>query len=86
MSDQKKQSPEQSAIDTVMMITRSLQSVEKLDKPNCILYKSRIESYLLEQGQKQIGAAFDDLLSSYPSFIDGYIEYWKYLKFRLTQK
>lgn len=26
------------------------------------------------------------MLELYPTFIDGYIEYWKYLKFRLTQK
>ena len=70
-----------------MMINKSLSQVEKLDKPNCLLYKSRIESYLLEgETSKTLGNAFLELLQMYPSFIDAYIEYWKYLKFRLTRK
>lgn len=32
----------------VIMITTSLKQVERLDKPNCMLYKCRIESYLSE--------------------------------------
>ena len=30
-----------------------------------------------------MGVAFEELLKLYPTFIDGYLEYWKYLKFRL---
>ena len=32
----------------VIMITTSLKQVERLDKPNCMLYKCRIQSYLSE--------------------------------------
>jgi len=45
-----------------------------------------MESYLLERGTKQIGCSFEELIKKYPSFIDAYIEYWKYLKHRMTQK
>ena len=46
-----------------MMINKSLSQVEKLDKPNCLLYKSRIESYLLEgETSKTLGNAFLELL------------------------
>ena len=84
---QKQQAPiDQETINTVMMINESLSKVEKLDKPNCLLQKSRIESYLLEGESRTIGKAFLELLSQYPSFIDAYIEYWKYLKFRLNHK
>ena len=57
-----------------------------LDKPRCKLYIARCESYLLEKGTENIGGAFEQLLKVYPSFIDAYIEYWKYLKFRMTHK
>lgn len=30
-----------------------------------------------------MGQAFEELLKLYPTFIDGYLEYWKYLKFRM---
>ena len=71
----------QDAQNTVIMITKSLGQIEKLDKANCLLYKSRIESYLLQDGCEP----FKRLLELYPSFIDGYLEYWKFLKFQLTR-
>ena len=51
-----------------------------------MLYQARVESYLEELGSDKLkmGSKFGELVEKYPAFIDGYIEYWKYLKFRLT--
>lgn len=73
-------------VNMVMMCTKSISGVSSLDKPRCKLYIARCESYLLEKGTEEVGKAFEQLLKLYPSFIDAYIEYWKYLKFRMTQK
>lgn len=45
-----------------------------------------MEAFLIEtpEGIENFGKAFERLLESFPTFIDGYIHYWKYLKFRLT--
>jgi len=45
-----------------------------------------MEGYLIETNQdtENYGIAFEKLLEQYPTFIDGYIYYWQYLKFRLT--
>jgi len=45
-----------------LSITASLSGIEKLDRPNCILYKSRITSYLLEGESETYGKAFEELL------------------------
>lgn len=52
------------------------------------MYRARVESYLEELGNDKLkmGDKFEELVSAFPAFIDGYIEYWKYLKFRLTVK
>lgn len=31
------------------------------------------------------GVVFEELIDEYPSFIDAYLQLWKYLKFRLGQ-
>lgn len=68
------------------MITNSLKQVERLDKPNCLLYKAKIQAYLSESlTSNQWGSPFEEVVKEYPSFIDGYLQFWKYLKFRLTQ-
>ena len=69
----------------MLMITSSLKQIEEIDRPNCLLFQSKIKSYLCEKDTTYIGKYFEELLKYYPSFIDGYIEYWKYLKFKLTQ-
>ena len=45
-----------------------------------------MESYLLEAETVRVGSAYEEFLQEYPRFIDGYIQYWKYLKFRLTER
>ena len=44
-----------------------------------------MEGYLMESDHQteDYGLAFQRLLEIYPTFIDGYIHYWQYLKFRM---
>ena len=66
---------------------RSMQNMEKIDQPNSLLLQARMEAYLIEKPeQNEIGAAFERLIQQFPTFIDGYIEFWHYLKYRLTQQ
>jgi len=66
---------------------KSMQNMERIDRPNSLLFQARMEAYLIEQPAATVifGKAFEKLLELYPTFIDGYIHYWHYLKFRLTQ-
>ena len=65
----------------------SMQKIEKIDKPNSLLFQARMDAYLIEapaggaetSNQTEPGAAFERLLELFPTFIDGYIHYWKYL-------
>ena len=45
-----------------------------------------MEAYLIESPEmtENFGESFERLLEVYPTFIDGYIHFWRYLKFRLT--
>jgi len=65
----------------------SISRMEELDKPNSLLLKARMEAYLIEDVNetKNFGQAYENLVNEFPSFIDAYVHYWKYLKFRLTQ-
>ena len=65
----------------------TISKLEKVDRPNLLLFKARMQAYLVESVDttEQFGKHFEDLLEDYPSFIDGYIAFWKYLKFRLVQ-
>lgn len=77
---------DQARRDKVKEYMRSMQNLEKIDRPNSLLFQARMESYLIESNQdtEDYGQAFQRLLEQYPTFIDGYIHYWKYLKFRMT--
>lgn len=67
--------------NTVLMIAQSLKQIEKLDRPNCMLYNCRVQSYLSGAPDSSL---FDQLITSLPSFIDGYIEFWKFLRYLKT--
>ena len=73
--------------DMVTEYLTSINKLEKIDRPNSLLFKARMQAYLVENidTTTQFGKAFEELLEEYPSFIDGYIHYWKYLKHRLVQ-
>ena len=72
--------------DTITEYLTSINKLEKIDRPNSLLFKARMQAYLVETiDTTQFGKAFDELLEQYPSFIDGYIHFWKYLKHRLVQ-
>lgn len=63
----------------------SMEKMGKIDKPNSLLFQARMESYLIEtENSENFGQAFATLIEQYPTFIDGYINYWHYLKYRLT--
>ena len=65
---------------------KSMQHMEKIDQPNSLLLQARMEAYLIETPQNEnYGEAFERLIQQFPTFIDGYIEFWHYLKYRLTQ-
>jgi hypothetical protein len=66
---------------------QTIKGMEVIDKPNCMLFIARLEAYLIENivQTQQFGASFERLVEEYPSFIDAYVHYWKYLKFRLIQ-
>lgn len=61
--------------------------IETLDKPNSLLFQAKLKSYLVETPEEKngFGLAFEELIAEYPTFIDVYLQYWKYLKFRLGQ-
>lgn len=61
--------------------------IETLDKPNSLLFQAKLKSYLVETPEERngFGHAFEALIKEYPTFIDVYLQYWKYLKFRLGQ-
>ena len=74
-------------INMVKEYISSISRMEELDKPNSLLLKARMEAYLIEDVNEteNFGQAYEDLVTEFPSFIDAYVHYWKYLKFRLTQ-
>lgn len=79
------QPSEQAKKDQVREYMQSMQHMEKIDKPNSMLFQARMEAYLIETGEDEnYGKAFEVLLDQFPTFIDGYINYWHYLKYRLT--
>ena len=51
---------------------------EKVDGPSSILLKSHIYAYNLNE-EKLAQSCFDELITKYPQFINGYLEYWEYL-------
>lgn len=69
--------------------------IERLDRPNALLLKARMDAYLIESvlqvgrstatNPLEFGRRFEELIKEFPSFIDGYIHYWKYLKFRIQE-
>ena len=62
-----------------------MKKMGKIDQPNSLLFQARMEAYLLEnETSENFGKAFDTLIEEYPTFIDGYINYWHYLKYRLS--
>ena len=49
--------------------------------------QARMEAYLIETpetSEDRYGEAFERLIQQFPTFIDGYLEFWHYLKYRLT--
>lgn len=81
---------EQTRKNMVREYMSSMQKIEKIDMPNSLLFQARMEAYLIESSSKvdetETGQAFERLLEQFPTFIDGYIHYWKYLKFRMSQQ
>ena len=73
--------------DRVTEYLTTIDKLEKVDRPNLLLFKARMQGYLVENVDttEHYGRHFEELLEEYPSFIDGYIHFWKYLKFRLVQ-
>mmetsp|Transcript_7731 Transcript_7731/g.9294 ORF Transcript_7731/g.9294 Transcript_7731/m.9294 type:complete len:166 (+) Transcript_7731:1400-1897(+) len=65
---------------------RNIKMMERIDKPNSLLFQARLEAYLIESesDSDNFGVAFKRLLEQFPTFIDGYIHHWHYLKWRLT--
>lgn len=63
----------------------TLKAIEALDRPNSLLFQARLKAYLVEtpEESKGFGKAFEELINEFPTFIDAYLQYWKYLKFRL---
>ena len=69
--------------------------IERLDRPNALLLKARMDAYLIESVEQvgrstasnpfEFGRRFEELIKEFPSFIDSYIHYWKYLKFRIQE-
>ena len=45
-----------------------------------------MQAYLIESpdSNESYGETFERLIQEFPTFIDGYIEFWHYLKYRLT--
>ena len=52
---------------------------EKVDGPSSLLLKSHIYAYNLSN-EKLAQSCFEELISKYPQFINGYLEYWQYLR------
>ena len=73
--------------DQITEYLTSISKLEKIDRPNSLLFKARMQAYLVENidTTEHFGRAFEELLEEFPSFIDGYIHFWKYLKHRLCQ-
>lgn len=66
-----------------------MQNMEKIDRPNSLLVQARMDAYLIETpetSEDNYGESFERLIQLFPTFIDGYIEFWHYLKYRLTQQ
>ena len=72
--------------DMVKEYARNIQMMERIDKPNSLLFQARLEAYLVESvdHSEQFGVAFKRMIEQYTTFIDGYIHHWHYLKWRLT--
>jgi len=51
---------------------------QKIDGPSSLLLKSLLYAYTLKDGPKA-QACFRELVTTYPTMINGYIEYWQYL-------
>ena len=78
--------PEQARKDLVKSYVQSIKMMERIDRPNSMLFQARLDGYVVEaSGQSQdYGESFSELLDAYPTFIDGYIHHWHYLKWRLA--
>lgn len=83
---QKTNIPAQALKDKIKEYMKSMQNMEKIDLPNSLLLQARMEAYLIESDSSgSFGEAFERLIQQFPTFIDGYIEFWHYLKYRLTR-
>ena len=65
----------------------TLKHVEALDRPNSMLFEANLKAYCVETAEEPggFGKAFEELIDEYPTFIDAYLQFWKYLKFRLGE-
>jgi hypothetical protein len=65
----------------------TMKAIESLDRPNSLLFQANLKAYCVETIDEPdgFGQAFEELINEYPTFIDAYLQFWKYLKFRLSQ-
>jgi len=65
----------------------TMKAIESLDRPNSLLFQANLKAYCVETLDEPdgFGLAFEELINEYPTFIDAYLQFWKYLKFRLSQ-
>lgn len=52
-----------------------MKAIEKLDRPNSLLFQANLESYCVEtiDNPEGFGVAFEELIDEYPTFIDAYL-------------
>jgi hypothetical protein len=64
----------------------TMKAIELLDQPNSLLFKANLQAYCVETIDELAGygQGFETLICEYPTFIDAYLQFWKYLKFRLA--